>query len=319
MQSLDLHIVIPELAGLYDTLNERWGNDPCATDVYQVYRQKEYRNVYEQLKDISIESIALKIIQDSGNDKILIWLRGLLAENIQIYETHQDVFSNIDFDKLYLFWEDYLFENKKATLLKDRKTITHYPYQSERERELLLKENQQDINELDNERNDLRRAEAEWIGKNYYQLKMSRSVAHQRPVGLLEVLIGVIEGIVLQKGGPMVETDGIFVAGLIVLFRRVVFFDDILFALKDDMVGTDKGNEAVQHKGYLDIMLRHQRVFLNIFIVQGVTVLDNFVFIQNIDDAFFYRRVFVKSYVHNSIRSLGLGSLNFTANFPVQS
>jgi hypothetical protein len=179
MQSPDLHILIPELAGLYDTLNERWGNDPCATDVYQVYRQKEYRDVYEQLKDISIESIVLRIIADAINGEMLSRLRGLLADNLKIYEIRQDVFSNIDFDRLYPLWEDYLFGNKKATLLKDRETITHYPYQSERERELLLKENQQDINELDNERNDLRHAEAVIIGKNYYQLiyELSRTFA----------------------------------------------------------------------------------------------------------------------------------------------
>ena len=33
---------------------------------------------------------------------------------------------------------------------------------------MLLKENQQDINELDNKRNDLHRADAVWIGKNDY-------------------------------------------------------------------------------------------------------------------------------------------------------
>jgi hypothetical protein len=136
--SPDLHIVIPKLAQLYDTLNERWGNDPCTTDVYQVYRQKEYRDVHEQLKDINIDSIALRIIADSINCEVLSRLRGLLADNLKIYETRREFFNGIDFDKLYSLWEDYLFGNKKATLLKDRETITHYPYQSERERELLL-------------------------------------------------------------------------------------------------------------------------------------------------------------------------------------
>jgi hypothetical protein len=62
MPTLDLHTVIAELAGLYDDLNKRWTGDPCTTDAYQVYRQKEYREVYERLKETNIESIALEII-----------------------------------------------------------------------------------------------------------------------------------------------------------------------------------------------------------------------------------------------------------------
>jgi hypothetical protein len=63
MHSPDLHTVIAELAGLYDHLNGRWTVDSCATDAYQVYRQKEYREAYERLKEANIESIALKIIE----------------------------------------------------------------------------------------------------------------------------------------------------------------------------------------------------------------------------------------------------------------
>jgi len=177
MQSCDLHTVIAELASLYDNLNGRWANDTCSTDAYQVYRQKEYRDAYEQLKGANIESIALKIIADSVSEKIFGRLRGLIADNIQIYETRRDEFNSIGFDGLYQLWEDHLFADKRARLLKDREIIADYPYPTEQERKLLLEENQRDINELDNERNDLRRADALWIGKDYYQpiYELSRS------------------------------------------------------------------------------------------------------------------------------------------------
>jgi hypothetical protein len=170
MPSPDIHITISDLAGLYDKLNKRWNSDTYTTDVYQVYRQREYRNIYEQLKDVNIEDIALKIIADSVSDKVLSRLRELLRDNIQIYETRQDAFNDITFGKLYPLWEDYLFADKRTLLLKDKETIMNYPYPSERERELLLKENRQDINELDNERNDLRHVDAAWTGRNYYSL-----------------------------------------------------------------------------------------------------------------------------------------------------
>ncbi len=179
MLSSDLHTVIAELAGLYDDLNGRWANDPCATDFYQVYRQREYREVYERLKEANIESVALKIIADSVSEKVLSRLRGLIANNIQIYEARQDDFDGIGFDKLYQLWEDYLFADKRALLLHDRETIADYPYPTERERKLLLEENRRDMNALDNERSELRRADAIWIGKNYYRpiYELSRSFA----------------------------------------------------------------------------------------------------------------------------------------------
>jgi len=168
MQSLDIHTAIAELTGLYDNLNKRFGCDPCSTDVYQVSRQREYRDALEQLKGAYVESIALKIIAGSVNENILSRLRGLIRKNIQIYENRREDFNSIDFDKLYSLWEDHLFGNKRALLLKDKETIKDYPYPAERERESLLKENQQDINELYNERSELRKADALWIGKNYY-------------------------------------------------------------------------------------------------------------------------------------------------------
>ncbi len=179
MPSPDIHTVIAELAGLYDDLNGRWANDPCATDAYQVYRQKEYRDAYERLKEKNIESIVLKIIADSVSEKVLGRLRGLIADNIRIYEARREDFNGIGFDKLYQLWEDYLFADKRALLLHDRETIADYPYPTERERKLLLEENRRDMNALDNERNEFRRADALWISKNYYQpiYELSRSFA----------------------------------------------------------------------------------------------------------------------------------------------
>lgn len=85
--------------------------------------QKEYRDVYERLKEVNIESVALKIIADSVNEKVLSRLRGLLAENIGMYETRCDDFNGIRFDELYQLWEDRLFADKRALLLKDAKYL----------------------------------------------------------------------------------------------------------------------------------------------------------------------------------------------------
>ena len=169
MPSPDIHIVISELAGLFDELNKHWGNDPCTTDAYQVYRQKEYRDVHEKLQGINIESIVVKVVAEGINEKVLTRLRGLIRENVRIYEARQDDINAIDFDNLYQLWENYLFANRRASLRYDRETIEGYPYPTERERTLLLKENQQDINTLDNECYELRRADGLWIGKNYYR------------------------------------------------------------------------------------------------------------------------------------------------------
>lgn len=168
MHFADIHTVIAELAGLYDDLNKRWSNDTCSTDVYQVYRQKEYKEAFDKLKAVNIESITLKVLADNVNDKVLGRLRGLIADNINIYETRRDEFNSIDFDKLYLLWEAHLFGLKRELLLKDKETIKGYPYPTERERDLLLKENQHDINELDNERGDLYKTDSPWIRQNYY-------------------------------------------------------------------------------------------------------------------------------------------------------
>lgn len=179
MQAPDIHTAIAELAGLYDELNRRWAADPCSTNVYQVYRQEEYRDVHNKLKAVNIEGIALKIIADSINEKVLSRLRELLADNIRLYETRREEFNGIGFDSLYQLWEEYLFGSKHTLLLNDRDMIKDYPYPTEREREILLKENQSDLNQLDNERYDLRRADAQWIGKDYYGdiYNLSRSFA----------------------------------------------------------------------------------------------------------------------------------------------
>ena len=168
---------ITQISILYDEINQRWSNDICTTDVYQVYRQKEYREVYEKLKDFNIESLAVKIIADSLNKKVLSRLRVLIQENVRIYETRKDDFSSIDFDTLDSFWEEQAFGNKRAILLNDKELIKDYPYPTERERELLMKENRSDLMQLENERNDFYRTESVRIRKNYYTpiYKLSQS------------------------------------------------------------------------------------------------------------------------------------------------
>lgn len=167
MEPHDINTTIAELTSLYNNLNKRWQNDTCASDLYQSYRQSEYHEVYEKLKEYNIESLILGIIANSLDEKILVRLRTLLSNNIQIYETKQVDFSNIDFSKVYSLQEERLFADKFALLAKDREDIQNYPYPTEQERVMLLKENQKEKNLLENERIDYARSNI-WMLKDFY-------------------------------------------------------------------------------------------------------------------------------------------------------
>lgn len=169
MQLLEINTTIAGLTSIYDKLNSRWMNDPCTASIYQAFRQTEYHEAYEKLKDFDIENMVLGIITNSLDEKILIRLRNLLNDNIQIYERRQDDFASLDFHEVYTLQEERLFADKFSLLANDRETIQDYPYPSERERQMLLKENQQEKNLLENERNEYVRANT-WMTDNFYSL-----------------------------------------------------------------------------------------------------------------------------------------------------
>lgn len=169
METHDINTTITELTSLYSNLNKRWKNDTCASDLYQSYRQSEYYEVYEKLKKFNIENLILGMIVNSLDEKILLRLRSLLDDNIQIYETRQADFSNIDFSKIYSLHEKHLFASKFELLVKDKEDIQSYPYPSEQERNMLLKENQIEKNLLENERSEYIRSNS-WMLKNFYAL-----------------------------------------------------------------------------------------------------------------------------------------------------
>lgn len=158
---------IKDLSSLYDSLNKSWQDDKCLTDTYQVFRLKDYKESYDKLKSTNIENIVLGIISNSLNEKILTRLRTLLEGNIQIYETRQNEFSSLDFHKIYSLYEKHLFDNKFALLQKDKEDIQSFTYPTEQEKEILLKENQQEKNLLENERGDYLRSNT-WMLENYY-------------------------------------------------------------------------------------------------------------------------------------------------------
>lgn len=158
MEIKDINNTVTQLTSLYDALNKSWQDDKSLTDLYQIFRQKEYKESYDKLENLNIESIALDILANSLNDNILIRLRTLLEENIQIYENRQNDFTNIDFHKVYSLHENHIFDDKFALIRKDREDIQAFTYPSEQEREMLLKENRQENNLLENERWDYNRA-----------------------------------------------------------------------------------------------------------------------------------------------------------------
>lgn len=167
MQIHDINTIISELTSLYDSLNKRWQNDTCASDLYQSYRQSEYHEIYEKLNEYNIESIILGIIANSLDKKVLTRLRVLLYDNIQTYQTRQADFSSIDFSKIYSLHEEHLFTNKFALLAKDKEDISNFSHPTEQEKEMLLKENQQEKNLLENERSEYIRSNI-WMLKDFY-------------------------------------------------------------------------------------------------------------------------------------------------------
>lgn len=167
MQINDINIAITELTSLYDNINKSWLNDKCLTDTYQVFRQEDYKESYNKLENTNIENIILGILSNSLNEKILTRLRTLLEENAHIYTTRQDEFTSIDFHKIYSLYERHLFDNKFTLLQKDKEDIQSFTYPTEQEKEILLKENQQEKNLLENERGDYFRSNT-WMLENYY-------------------------------------------------------------------------------------------------------------------------------------------------------
>jgi hypothetical protein len=173
-----MNTLIAELTNIYSNLSKRWSNDPCNTDVYQSFRQEEYHEAYKKLKTVNIETVVLEIISKSLDEKILVRLRGLLAENIQIYLARQNEFSNIDFPEVFSLQEERLFADKFALLAKDKEDIKEFPYPTEQERQMLLKENQTEKNLLENERNEYTKANI-WMIENFYSLIYDITVSFQ--------------------------------------------------------------------------------------------------------------------------------------------
>ena len=187
MTSHEINIAITELTALYDNLNRKWLDDPCLTNAYQVSWQEEYWNIYQKLQNVNIESLILVIIANSLNEKVLIRLRNLLNDNIKIYEIRQKEFTNIDFKAVFSMREKYLFADKFALLAQDKKDIQEYSYPTEQERQILLKENQQEKNLLENEKSEYLRSHA-CLVKDYYLLIYEESklfcsiIVHYFPV-----------------------------------------------------------------------------------------------------------------------------------------
>lgn len=167
MEKQEIYASILAIASLFNELNERWQNDPCSADIFQVFRQEEYQEVYEKLKAADMERIALSILDKSVNERVLTRLRKLLAKSVRIYQARQTDFDGMDFRAIYLAQEEYLFEEKLRSLRNDLNDTPEFPYPAEQGQEIFLKETRQEIIRLENEKMEYKRTGA-WIGKNYY-------------------------------------------------------------------------------------------------------------------------------------------------------
>ena len=165
---MDIYTTIADMAALYQTLNEQLTFDPCRPSYEQVYQQEAYRDAYTRLQATDMERLAVRFVAESVDEKVLMRLRVLLRDNIRICEERKDTFRNLDFGAIYAAWDNHLFGDKRELILRDRATITDYPYPTEWEREQLLRENREDLDALDNERSRYRQENIAWIVKNYY-------------------------------------------------------------------------------------------------------------------------------------------------------
>lgn len=240
----NINTAITKLTSLYDNLNKRWKNDTCASDLYQSYRQSEYHDVYEKLKEYNLESLILGIIANSLDEKILIRLRSLLYHNIQIYEARKSDFSIIDFSKIYSLQEERLFADKFALLAKDKEEIQSYPYPTEQEREILLKENQKEKNLLENEKIDYVRSNI-WMLKDFYSLiyEITKSF-----VSIIESYFPIEKEIVIEKVEPIfkalqeTDPDTIFKTGM---YNKFLFLEKQLI---EDKYLNESLNWIAKHK-----------------------------------------------------------------------
>lgn len=123
---MDVYASITELTAVYEKLNESLKSDPCTANAYQIYRQEAYRDAYATLCTVSVEQIALHIIAEGKEDRMLARLRDLIRENIHICETRRNISSCMDFDALYQLQEEYLFAKRRTALLNDKKLIEEY-------------------------------------------------------------------------------------------------------------------------------------------------------------------------------------------------
>ena len=167
---MDFYSSITELTVTYERLIEQLNSDPCETDASQVYYQQAYRNICVVLRSTPVEPIALHLIAEGINDRILTRLQDLIRTTIHIFETRREVFGQINFGDLCRLQEDYLFAGKRALLLNDQKQIGEYPYPDEQVREQLLRENRIELDGVDNERNAYHKENAGWISTDYYTL-----------------------------------------------------------------------------------------------------------------------------------------------------
>ena len=165
---MDFYASITELTVTYERLIEQLNSDPCETDASQVYYQQAYRNICVVLRSTPVEPIALHLIAEGINDRILTRLQDLIRTTIHIFETRREVFGQINFGDLCRLQEDYLFAGKRALLLNDQKQIGEYPYPDEQVREQLLRENRIELDGVDNERNAYHKENADWISTDYY-------------------------------------------------------------------------------------------------------------------------------------------------------
>ena len=100
MDRRSINQTIIHLSTTYESLNQHWEDDPCSENRHQVFRQEEYKNIFETLDQCRFEELVLQVVSENLSKTVLARLQTLIERNIRIYETKKDVFNKLDFREL---------------------------------------------------------------------------------------------------------------------------------------------------------------------------------------------------------------------------
>ena len=206
MDMQTIHRTISALSNLYQELNDTLDKDKCKTDIHQISRQKAYYRDFIILENTEFEPLLLSVISQKVDSSILKRLDSLLNDNIQILEKKKHLYNTLDFSILLELELDKQFNHKLQILLKDKELIKEFTYPTQEEKDMLLKETENEIQSLHSEIQDFKK-EYRWLADNFYLPIQTISESYLKLIRFYFPSTQSEEKFVAQA---MIEPDSIF-------------------------------------------------------------------------------------------------------------